>query len=92
MGLSVTLSACLPNDSANSTDTISPITSSVDTTNSNSNVESQVIRIGYQKFGTLSILKARENLEQRLANQGISVQWVLFPAGPQLLEALNAGS
>ncbi|MBW4537113.1 MAG: sulfonate ABC transporter substrate-binding protein [Pleurocapsa minor HA4230-MV1] len=92
LGLSTTLSGCLPNDSANSTDTISPVTSSVDTVNSNSNVESQVIRIGYQKFGTLSILKARENLEQRLANQGISVQWVLFPAGPQLLEALNAGS
>jgi sulfonate transport system substrate-binding protein len=92
VGLSATLSGCLPNDSANSTNTISPATSSVDTTNSDRNVESKVIRIGYQKFGTLSILKARENLEQRLANQGISVQWILFPAGPQLLEALNAGS
>lgn len=54
--------------------------------------ENQVIRIGYQKFGTLNLLKARGNLEQRLKEKGISVQWLLFPAGPQLLEALNAGS
>ncbi len=54
--------------------------------------ESKVVRIGYQKFGTLNILKGKGNLEERLKQQGISVQWTQFPAGPQLLEALNAGS
>lgn len=48
--------------------------------------------IGYQKFGTLNILKAEGNLDKRLKEKGYSVKWVEFPAGPQLLEALNVGS
>jgi sulfonate transport system substrate-binding protein len=50
------------------------------------------LRIGYQKYGTLIILKARGTLEKRLAAQGITVKWTEFPAGPQLLEGLNVGS
>jgi sulfonate transport system substrate-binding protein len=50
------------------------------------------LRIGYQRYGTLILLKERHTLEQRLASQGWTVQWKLFVAGPQLLEALNAGS
>jgi sulfonate transport system substrate-binding protein len=50
------------------------------------------IRIGYQKYGTLNVVKAEGSFEKSLAAQGISVTWILFPAGPQLLEALNAGS
>jgi len=52
----------------------------------------QVLRIGYQKYGTLTLLKARGDLEKRLAPQGIEVKWTEFPAGPQLLEGLNVGS
>jgi sulfonate transport system substrate-binding protein len=50
------------------------------------------LRIGYQKYGTLIILKARGTLEKRLAAQGVAVKWTEFPAGPQLLEGLNVGS
>jgi len=50
------------------------------------------LRIGYQRYGTLNILKIHGNLDKRLASQGITVTWLLFPAGPQLLEGLNAGS
>src|SRR5689334_13110046 len=50
------------------------------------------LRIGVQKYGTLVILQQRGSLEKRLQAQGISVQWTEFPAGPQLLEALNVGS
>jgi sulfonate transport system substrate-binding protein len=50
------------------------------------------LRIGYQKYGTLIILKAKGNLEKRLAPLGVSVKWTEFPAGPQLLEGLNVGS
>jgi sulfonate transport system substrate-binding protein len=50
------------------------------------------IRIGYQKYGTLNVIKAEGSFEKSLAARGISVTWILFPAGPQLLEALNAGS
>ncbi len=50
------------------------------------------LRIGYQKYGTLVLLRARGTLEKRLADQGVAVSWLEFPAGPQLLEALNAGA
>ncbi|HTJ92659.1 MAG TPA: sulfonate ABC transporter substrate-binding protein [Pararobbsia sp.] len=53
---------------------------------------SKIVRIGYQKYGTFVILKARGTLEKRLAAQGATVQWLEFPAGPQLLEGLNAGA
>lgn len=51
-----------------------------------------VLRIGYQKYGTLILLKATGALEKRLAPLGIKVTWSEFPAGPQLLEGLNVGS
>lgn len=54
--------------------------------------QGNVVRIGYQKFGTLSLLKAEGTLEKRLKASGFSVQWTEFPGGPQLLEALNVGS
>lgn len=54
--------------------------------------EPEVLRIGYQKYGTLVLLKAQGHLEKRLAARGISVKWSEFPSGPALLEALNVGS
>nr|WP_229257168.1 sulfonate ABC transporter substrate-binding protein [Duganella callida] len=51
----------------------------------------QEIRIGYQKYGTLTLLKGRGTLEQRLAARNVTVKWTEFPAGPQLLEGLNVG-
>ncbi|NIF23783.1 aliphatic sulfonate ABC transporter substrate-binding protein [Candidatus Pantoea multigeneris] len=47
------------------------------------------LRIGYQKFGTLGVLKARQTLEAAFEEQNISVIWSEFPAGPQLLFALQ---
>lgn len=58
----------------------------------NSNASNNVIRIGYQKYGTLVLLKARGTLEKHLAQIHVGVQWTEFPAGPQLLEGLNVGS
>jgi sulfonate transport system substrate-binding protein len=52
----------------------------------------KTLRIGYQKYGNFVVLKARGTLDKRLAAQGINVQWLEFPAGPQLLEGLNAGA
>lgn len=51
-----------------------------------------VLRIGYQKYGTLVILKGRGSLEKRLAAEGVEVKWTEFSAGPALLEGLNVGS
>ena len=52
----------------------------------------ETLRIGYQKYGTLVLLKAKGTLEKRLAAQGVQVQWTEFPGGPQLLEGLNLGA
>ena len=54
--------------------------------------KNETLRIGYQKYGTLTVLKARGDLEKRLAPLGIDVKWTEFPAGPQLLEGLNVGA
>ena len=54
--------------------------------------QDNVLRIGYQKYGTLVLLTARGPLEATLARQGFEVRWTEFPGGPQLLEGLNVGS
>ncbi|MDF5734534.1 MULTISPECIES: sulfonate ABC transporter substrate-binding protein [unclassified Nostoc] len=88
VGLSLTLavSACSPSASDNSgtpqtTQAASPA------------VSSTKVRIGYQKASTiLYALKGKGELEKAFATSGSSVTWSEFPAGPPLLEALNAGS
>jgi sulfonate transport system substrate-binding protein len=52
----------------------------------------KVIRIGFQKYGNLILLKGRGSLESKLALLGYKVEWKEFPSGPPLLEALNAGA
>jgi sulfonate transport system substrate-binding protein len=54
--------------------------------------EDKVLRIGYQKYGTLVLLKEKGTLEGALEPLGFSVAWTEFPGGPQLLEALNVGA
>ncbi|WP_255990647.1 sulfonate ABC transporter substrate-binding protein [Chitinolyticbacter albus] len=56
-------------------------------------VHATEVRIGYQKSSlNLIVLKSRGILEKRLAEGGHTVKWHEFAAGPQLLEALAAGS
>lgn len=50
------------------------------------------IRVGFQKYGVLVLLKGKGLLEERLAPLGYKVTWAEFAAGPQMLEALNAGA
>lgn len=57
-----------------------------------SQASAETLRIGYQKYGTLVLLRADGGLDKRLAERGIEVRWTEFPAGPQLLEGLNVGS
>jgi sulfonate transport system substrate-binding protein len=52
----------------------------------------QVIRIGFQKYGNVILLKGKGELERRLAPLGTKVVWTEFPSGPPLLEALNVGA
>ncbi|MBC2836834.1 sulfonate ABC transporter substrate-binding protein [Paragemmobacter straminiformis] len=54
--------------------------------------QSKEIRVGFQKYGTLVLLKGKGLLEDKLGKLGYSVTWSEFAAGPQMLEALNAGA
>lgn len=64
-------------------------TSSATVTPVSANGQERELRIGYQKFGNLGVLKARQSLEQCFSQQGVSVLWSEYPAGPQLLHALQ---
>jgi sulfonate transport system substrate-binding protein len=56
------------------------------------NAQDKTVRIGIQKYGKLILLKARGTLEKKLDSIGYKVTWTEFPAGPQLLEAVNVGA
>ncbi|MGF6574383.1 sulfonate transport system substrate-binding protein [Paraburkholderia sp. GAS333] len=68
------------------------VTLSASAQTSNSGESAKVLRIGYQKSGLLAVLKAQGSLDEKLKPLGYSIKWFEFPAGPQLLEALNANS
>lgn len=51
----------------------------------------EALRIGYQKGSVSMVLaKSHQLLEKRYP--GSKISWIEFPAGPQMLEALNIGS
>ncbi len=52
----------------------------------------RTIRIGYQRYGTLILLKHTGYLDQVLARTGDRVEWSEHPAGPQMLQAMGAGA
>jgi sulfonate transport system substrate-binding protein len=79
--LSLLFAACTANNASNTT-TVSA--------NNSTPTQASVLRFGYQKSAIL--LKTKGLLEKRLQPEGVSVEWIEFPAGPQLLEAMNVGS
>jgi sulfonate transport system substrate-binding protein len=54
--------------------------------------QDKVVRIGFQKYGKLVLLKSKGTLESKLKEAGYKVVWTEFPSGPPLLEALNVGA
>jgi sulfonate transport system substrate-binding protein len=54
--------------------------------------QDKVVRIGFQKYGKLVLLKSKGTLEEKLKSQGYKAVWTEFPSGPPLLEALNVGA
>jgi sulfonate transport system substrate-binding protein len=50
------------------------------------------IRIGYQKNGILVVARQQAVLEKYFTPFGIEIDWIDFPSGPPMLEAMNAGS
>ncbi len=54
--------------------------------------DKKLVRIVRSKqLSALAILEKKGDLEKRLAPLGVKVEWAEFAAGPQQLEALNAG-
>ncbi len=84
VGLSIPLIAASCTSSSNSTDQNSPASSS-------SPAAATTVRIGYQKATELDLLRSRGNLDERIKALGGAVEWALFPSGPPMLEAMNAG-
>ncbi len=56
------------------------------------NAQDKTIRIGFQKYGKLVLLKSKGSLEPKLKALGYNVIWTEFPSGPPLLEAINVGA
>ncbi|MGP9655461.1 aliphatic sulfonate ABC transporter substrate-binding protein [Halomonas sp. AOP35-4E-18] len=51
------------------------------------------LRIGYQRSSTLmSVLRDNNSLEEKLAEQGVTIDWYEFTSGLPMLESLNVGN
>ena len=47
-----------------------------------------ILRIGYQKWGALYLLRWSGKLDKRLAKYNAIIEWFEFPSGPPILERL----
>src|SRR3981189_3893199 len=54
--------------------------------------QEKTVRIGFQKYGKLGLLKSKGTLEAKLKALGYGVTWTEFASGPPLLEAINVGA
>jgi aliphatic sulfonates family ABC transporter substrate-binding protein len=50
------------------------------------------VRIGYQQFGLLWMLRASGALDRALSAHGIDARWIELGSGPDLVEGLRAGA
>lgn len=51
----------------------------------------QTLRIGYQTFGQMLLAKALGFIDRELSHHNVAVEWLEFPGGLQLVDALHAG-
>lgn len=96
LGLSLpfAVSGCTSSTQSTSSPSASPATGSSPTASSASggSVAANTVRLGYQRFSELDIIRTRGTLDKLLEAQGAKAEWTFFQAGPPLLEAMNAGS
>jgi aliphatic sulfonates family ABC transporter substrate-binding protein len=50
----------------------------------------RTLRIGYQQFGVLSLVKLHGALDAALAKNGLRIEWRQYPAGLPIIDALEA--
>jgi aliphatic sulfonates family ABC transporter substrate-binding protein len=53
-------------------------------------VSRTALRIGYQKFGVLSLVKLHGALDASLGKSGLRIEWRQYPAGLPIIDALEA--
>ncbi|MBD2446500.1 aliphatic sulfonate ABC transporter substrate-binding protein [Nostoc sp. FACHB-152] len=87
--LSTTLFSCSPAKN-NSQQQAAPSTSNVANTSSTGEKVVRVVRS--KQLTALAVLEQKGTLAERLKPLGYRVEWPEFAAGPQQLEALNAGA
>ncbi|MDF3066268.1 MAG: sigma-54-dependent transcriptional regulator [Polyangiaceae bacterium] len=49
------------------------------------------VRLGFHKFGVLTVVKALGTFDALLAAKGIHVEWCEYPAGPEVANAIQSG-
>ncbi|HWA77021.1 MAG TPA: aliphatic sulfonate ABC transporter substrate-binding protein [Polyangiaceae bacterium] len=49
------------------------------------------VRVGYHKFGVLTVVKALGAFESLLATKNVQVEWCEYPAGPEVATAIQSG-
>lgn len=79
VSLSISLAACSKTQNESAAEQAAPA------------VKLEKLKIGYQK-AALKLIVAKQNHAFEQAFPNVQVEWKEFPAGPQTLEALNAGS
>ncbi|MBD2294413.1 aliphatic sulfonate ABC transporter substrate-binding protein [Anabaena sphaerica FACHB-251] len=91
--LSTTLFSCnSPQQSNSEINNTASNTTNTSTSGNSSTTNQKVVRIVRSKQLTaLAVLEKQGTLEKRLEPLGYKVEWPEFAAGPQQLEALNAG-
>lgn len=75
----------------NNSTSSSPSTATPVNPASGSSAAPREVNIVFDKFGPLAIVRQQKTLDDVIAGTGYSIRWREFAAGPQQLEALNAG-
>ncbi|MEO6599586.1 MAG: ABC transporter substrate-binding protein, partial [Polyangiaceae bacterium] len=52
-------------------------------------VTTRIVKIGYQRFGLLPLVKAQGGLDAVFAARGLRVEWLEYPGGIQIVEAFQ---
>lgn len=93
IGYSLALSTSLASCSAPSTNNAAQPQSNAANASSTSSSGKQEFRVVRSKqLSSLAVLEQQGTLDKALEPLGFKVKWIEFAAGPQQLEALNAGS
>ncbi|MFB2880932.1 sulfonate ABC transporter substrate-binding protein [Floridanema aerugineum] len=94
LGVTLISASCNSNSPNQTAQTNQPAnqTAASPVASSGSTASGSKVRIGYQRFSELDLIRTRGELEKRLKERGFAIDWVFFQSGPPMLEAMNAGS